>query len=140
MPARDTKSIYADSFRDHSEGLAIYDELSINKVMPGSCGYFDLNGDWQDILNVTDVKAAGLLNLPPLSLRGFPKEADGIETEWGVRLSKNVKEESVDCKVEAEYEAFLQNTENLVIVLAPVRLSAMRWNMNVKMKLVLFSW
>ena len=39
------------------------------------------------------------------------EDSDRIETEWGVRVSRNVQEKNINFKADVEYEA-PQNTEN----------------------------
>jgi hypothetical protein len=59
--------IYSEQLDSHPEGHALYKKLSTLEIKPGSCGFFDHDGDWNPILQLSDeneLKAGGwtLLN------------------------------------------------------------------------------
>jgi hypothetical protein len=76
-PADRSDVVYARAFQRQQEGHFLYPTLTAKQLHPGSCGYFDSNGDWQ---MVTDLK----LLLPNLQVR----ETSGAQ--WPLRLSKNI--------------------------------------------------
>ena len=49
--------VYSKLLLNHPEGWALYKKTSAAEIKPGSCGYFDDDGDWQGIVQLTD-KAA----------------------------------------------------------------------------------
>ncbi|KAG0645025.1 hypothetical protein D0Z07_9198 [Hyphodiscus hymeniophilus] len=54
MPDYDLHKQYAKCMKKRSEGHAMYRNVSAATLKPGTCGYFDNDGDWQVIIQTTD--------------------------------------------------------------------------------------
>ena len=55
---------YAEAFADQSLGHALLHPCPTNRLYPGVCGYFDVEGDWHTILDIPDLENE-LKMLPP---------------------------------------------------------------------------
>ena len=53
MPPREDK-VYAKCFRGKKEGYFLYSPVLLPNMKPGTLGYFDQNGDWQRLIDITD--------------------------------------------------------------------------------------
>jgi len=45
--------VFADCFKNQPEGHALYKKVAITQLKPGTCGYFDQQGDLQQIVDLT---------------------------------------------------------------------------------------
>ena len=82
--------VYAKCMKNRSEGLALYRNVSAKKLKPGACGYFDRQGDWQEIVQTSDITALQEHGLNPLEgIRIFTD--DGIEYWKSPIVSEGVK-------------------------------------------------
>ena len=81
---------YAKCMKNRSEGHALYRNVSAKKLKPGACGYFDRQGDWQEIVQTDDPAALKEHSLSPLEgVRIFTD--DGSEFWKGPIVSDGVK-------------------------------------------------
>jgi hypothetical protein len=82
--------VYSEQMNNHPEGHALYKPVSATKLRPSICGYFDRNGDWQKVVDLTDRNALRLGNWMPFE--GGKVETDSGQTYWGPKHSEYVKD------------------------------------------------
>jgi hypothetical protein len=71
---------YARYTKGRLEGHALCRNVPAKMLKPGTCGYFDDDGDWQIIVHTTDAEALTTNNLPPLrNVRTF---TDDGKKKW----------------------------------------------------------
>ncbi|KAJ5552383.1 hypothetical protein N7494_001761 [Penicillium frequentans] len=100
MPDYDLHKQYAKCMIKRSEGHALYRNVSAEKLKPGTCGYFDNDGDWQVILQTTNAEELQKHGLSPLGeVRTFTD--DGEEYWSGPITSEGVKGERVNLEIQA---------------------------------------
>jgi hypothetical protein len=91
MATSDLHVVYADQFRNHPEGHALYGKVSASRMMPGACGFFSESGQWTLVQEIADIEPDRLIaqgwKPPQQSIR--IEEQGGIE--WPIRLSESVK-------------------------------------------------
>ncbi|KAK5997434.1 hypothetical protein PT974_02790 [Cladobotryum mycophilum] len=82
--------VYAELLQHHPYGWALYKKVTRREIFPGSCGYFDPDGDWHMLLDLTDPDN--------LDDHGWTIPGDGIHvTEspesmtWGPKTSLSVQ-------------------------------------------------
>jgi hypothetical protein len=98
MSGHDLHKEYAKCMKRRSEGHALYHKVLAVRLKPGTCGYFDNNGDWQVIVHTTDAGALTTHNLPALrSVRAFTD--DGKEEWKGPVKSEGITGHRVDLHV-----------------------------------------
>src|ERR1700742_5122289 len=86
---------YASVMRWRKYGYALYEPASARIVKPGVCGYFDGNGSWNPIADLTDNSDLQRNGLTPISaLQAAPTQ----EVEWGPKTSREVMMWKVDVK------------------------------------------
>lgn len=104
-PADRWDVVYARSFKNQPEGHALYQSLTSRELRPGSCGYFDHNGDWQLVANLTNKELGSFDRVPNLQVRTKTGAQWPLRTSQGVsgmRLGGNVGVEYVNnivCRV-----------------------------------------
>ncbi|KAI9663916.1 MAG: hypothetical protein M1821_007407 [Bathelium mastoideum] len=100
MPYHDLHKQYAKCMKKRSEGHALYRNISATRLKPGTCGYFDNDGDWQVIVHATDAAELQKQGLPSLDgVRCFTD--DGQEYWRGPIKSEGVKGQRVDLDIHA---------------------------------------
>jgi hypothetical protein len=72
-PKREDK-VYVERFRSSQEGHAVWPKVLSDDMQPGACGYFNGDGDWVTIVQLTDIEAVK-------RLLGFIPAAATTETE-----------------------------------------------------------
>lgn len=77
--------VYAEQLRDHPEGHALYKKISMREVKPGSCGFFDHDGDWNPIVQLNDENELQAGGWTPLNRVRITQE-NGIK--WKAKTSK----------------------------------------------------
>lgn len=93
MPSKATwDKDYVESFRREPEGWAVYPPIKSSKLKPGMCGYFDVNGVWQTIVDLSDHEAVKNANLPPVHNVTFSPGNLADNKKWGVRTSAGVQQ------------------------------------------------
>ncbi len=55
-PKREDK-VYVARFRSSQEGHAVWPKVLSDDIQPGACGYFNGDGDWVTIVQLTDIEA-----------------------------------------------------------------------------------
>jgi hypothetical protein len=100
MPDHDLHKQYAKCMKKRSEGHALYRNVSSAKLKPGTCGYFDNDGDWQVIVQATDAAELQKQGLPPLD--GVRPFIDNGQEYWrGPIKSEGVIGQRVDLNTHA---------------------------------------
>lgn len=77
--------VYADCFKDQPEGHALYKKVSVTELKPGTCGFFDEQGDWQMIADL--IEPEGELYS---SVSGIRRTEDPGREEWLLRKSASM--------------------------------------------------
>jgi hypothetical protein len=93
---------YVECFRGQPEGWAIYQPIKSTALKPGMCGYFDVDGIWQtivDLANADDVKSK---NLPPVHDVTFSGGNLATTKHWGLRTSRDVEQKDISADVIAK--------------------------------------
>ncbi len=90
--------LYAELLKDHPEGHALYKKCSGRDVKPGSCGYFDADGDWNSIVELHGKNHDALAANGWTDLKGVTVSEDPGFVRWGPKTSRNVH--GVQVKVE----------------------------------------
>ncbi|KAK4078310.1 uncharacterized protein Triagg1_3326 [Trichoderma aggressivum f. europaeum] len=82
--------VYAKLLSNHPYGWALYKKVTTQDMHPGSCGYFDSDGDWHTIVD--------LRSPDDLTTHGWALPDDRINeirapgsTRWGPKSSKSVQ-------------------------------------------------
>ncbi|KAK5208647.1 hypothetical protein LTR47_004175 [Exophiala xenobiotica] len=86
---RDWDIIFADCFKYQPEGWAFWKKVAKTRLRPGMCGYFDEQGDWQPIVDITDKKA--VKDAGYTYIQGISVAPDPGEERWPLRKSENMK-------------------------------------------------
>lgn len=89
MHSHQLHQVYASYMRNHPYGTAVYRPLPYREFHPGSVGYFDANGDWNHITDLSNPEALQADQYSP------PAEALQLATpdsriEWGPKASRNI--------------------------------------------------
>lgn len=100
MSNYDLHKQYAKCMKSRSEGHALYRNVPATKLKPGTCGYFDNDGNWQVIVQTSDPEALENHKLPPLNDVRFYKD-EGKEYWRGPLLSDGVTGRRVNLDVHA---------------------------------------
>lgn len=80
---------YAEYMHNHPYGTAAYRPLPYRDFHPGSVGYFDSNGEWNPI---TDLSAPSTLTNGHFTpIQGLQRAPSDARIEWGPKASKNIK-------------------------------------------------
>lgn len=67
----DLHKVYTEQLKHHSEGHALYLKHSTKEIKPGMCGFFDYDGRWNAIVQLTNMKTLETGGWTPLI--GFKK-------------------------------------------------------------------
>lgn len=81
--------VYATYMRNHPYGTAVYRPIPFRDFHPGSVGYFDANGEWNiitDLSNATTLQSSNLSPVPE-PLQRAPTDS---HIEWGPKASRNI--------------------------------------------------
>ena len=88
------KQYYQDML--HHGGHALYYPPLSSLFKPGTCGYFDADGEWNKIVaDLSDEAAVTALGLTPLSIALEPKPTDP-NIRWGPKRSSGVVGKKLD--------------------------------------------
>ena len=79
--------VYARCLQDQPYGHALYHPVSSHILKPGACGYFDIDGNWHNIVQITDSAALKAMELSPIELH----EISVAEEQWGPKYSSGVR-------------------------------------------------
>ncbi|KAF3072002.1 hypothetical protein CFAM422_005759 [Trichoderma lentiforme] len=82
--------VYAQLMSDHPYGWALYKQVTTRDIHPGSCGYFDSEGDWNTITDLSSPQ--------DLISQGWAIPDEGIydnngpgSTTWGPKSSNSIR-------------------------------------------------
>lgn len=83
--------LYAQLLADHPYGWALFKKATTYDIQPGNCGYFDTEGDWHTIVDLTS-------NPEDLVRDGWKAPGTRIgdngatpdQMEWGPKYSNSV--------------------------------------------------
>jgi hypothetical protein len=87
--------VYAENMMLHPYGYALYKPVSSSILRPGSCGYFDAQGAWNPIADLTSPASLQKygLSIPREELERIPTEEN---VAWGPKISQRVTEMNID--------------------------------------------
>lgn len=80
--------VFQNQFRNFPEGHALYLPVPSAAMKPGTCGYFDHNGDWQTIVQLTD--SGALEHGGWTAAKGIDVNPNRVRECWGAMASENV--------------------------------------------------
>jgi hypothetical protein len=91
----DLAKVYAENMAHHPYGYALYKPVLSSTLKPGSCGYFDTQGNWQPLVDLTSPNS-----LQKYGLSSPKEELESISPEenisWGPKVSRRVTEVNLD--------------------------------------------
>ncbi|EXJ66299.1 uncharacterized protein A1O5_10451 [Cladophialophora psammophila CBS 110553] len=93
---------YAKYFEHQPEGLAVYTRLDSTMLRPGMCGYFDVDGAWRTIVDLTDSSDLQARGLPAVGQLTCSLEKDQNQENWRIRRSDDVVQKQVSAPVTVE--------------------------------------
>jgi hypothetical protein len=81
--------------RNHPYGTALYTPLPARRFYPGICGYFDANGSWNPVADLSNPVLLASQGYGPAreKLQRAPLETN---IEWGPKASENVKARKIE--------------------------------------------
>lgn len=100
---------YTECFRGQDEGWAVYPPIKSSALKPGMCGYFDVDGIWQTIVDLTNPDDVQSKNLPAVHDVEFSSGNLADTKHWGLRKSKDVSQEDITAQVMAKYVSLRLN-------------------------------
>lgn len=110
MPSReDWANDYVECFKGQPEGWAVYPPIKSSALKPGMCGYFDVDGIWQTIVDLTDPNDAKSKNLPAVEDVIFSPGNLADTKHWPLRKTRNIQQEDVTAQVMAKYVSLRLN-------------------------------
>ena len=91
----DLSQVYAENMIHHPYGYALYKPVSSSILKPGSCGYFDAQGAWNPIADLTSPASLQKygLSIPKEELERIPIVEN---IAWGPKVSQRVTEMNLD--------------------------------------------
>ncbi|KAK3620138.1 hypothetical protein LTR22_025710, partial [Elasticomyces elasticus] len=92
---------FVECFSEQPEGCAIYQPIKSSAMKPGMCGYFDVDGIWQTIVDLTNPDHVKAKNLPPVDGVAFSGPNLATTRNWGLRTSRDIKKEDISTDVKA---------------------------------------
>ena len=90
---------YMKCLSSQSEGWAIYSPIKSSALKPGMCGYFDIDGIWQTIVDLTDPDDVKSKNLPPVHDVVFSGGNLASTKHWGLRTSRDIKQDDISAEL-----------------------------------------
>ncbi|KAK5448075.1 hypothetical protein LTS15_009099 [Exophiala xenobiotica] len=114
--------LYAKCFGDQPEGHFLYRPASSGRLKSGVCGFFDHQGDWQVVADLTspeDLEKEGYSSVSGIEV----DEADIGGAEWGLRMSWNIqrvyhgKDENPSQRTDGDFEAEFKSSSGLGAIL-----------------------
>jgi hypothetical protein len=106
LPRDRLRKQYYQDMLHHGAHALYYPPLS-SKFKPGSCGYFDADGDWNSIVeDLSDSIAVKALGFDPLSAGLQPKPVDS-NIRWGPKRSSSVVGRKLNLSGGATYVLYI---------------------------------
>jgi len=81
--------VYARCFKNQPEGHALYKKFTATELRAGTCGYFDEQGDWYELADLTDQAALDKAGLKHVD--GITVSQDPSGEKWPFRKSEHVR-------------------------------------------------
>jgi len=92
---KDLRVSYAKNMEFHGIGSALFQPISAIDMTPPCCGYFDRNGDWNHITNLTTERAIAERE-GYLPLAQAPIKVTDIGIEWQPKTSLGMQAYTID--------------------------------------------
>lgn len=88
---KDLREVYARKMDYHGYGYGLYHPVAVQDMRPPCCGFFDRNGDWNKICDITTDR------LPPdqddwVPLKYEPVRTTDIGIDWQPKTSLGMQE------------------------------------------------
>ncbi|KIW88217.1 uncharacterized protein Z519_11328 [Cladophialophora bantiana CBS 173.52] len=96
---------YAEYFAHQPEGMAVYRGIDSTMLRPGMCGYFDVNGEWRTIVDLTDSSDLQARGLPDVGQLTCSLEKDQNQENWWIRRSNDVVQKQVSTPAAVDFPA-----------------------------------
>ena len=105
MPLKREDAVYAEGFRFSQEGHAVWPKILSSEMKPGACGYFNGDGDWVTIVQLTDIEAVQkiLSPNPAATTETTPKSVVNVKitdidgsTDWSEKTSTKISRQALD--------------------------------------------
>lgn len=97
---KDLRDVYAHRMAFHGCGYALYRPVAAEDMVPPCCGFFDRNGDWNLIANISTDHPAPNDPYPWVPLDYMPKKTTDIGIEWQPKTSLGTMEHSLAGSIE----------------------------------------
>ena len=85
---KDLRATYAKRMEYHGVGMALFQPLAASDMRPPCCGYFDRNGDWNLITNLSAEISTEIDAYEPLEYE--PSKVTEVHIEWQPKTSLGV--------------------------------------------------
>jgi hypothetical protein len=102
MSKSDLNAVYAEQFKNHPEGHALYFKVPGYSMKPGTCGYFNESGHWRPIVQFANTEPHVLASEGWKHPAGFITTESQTGIEWPIKLSESVKEKRVEAVASAK--------------------------------------
>lgn len=93
---------YVECFKGQPEGWPLYPAIKSTALKPGMCGYFDVDGIWQVIVDLSDPEDVQAKGYPPVHGVDYSGGNLAENAHWGVRKSEHVEEEEITATADAK--------------------------------------
>ena len=94
---KDLRETYAKRMEYHGNGVGLFQPIAAEDMVPPCCGFFDRNGDWNLIANLSVEKREGDV-YEALAYR--PTRVADIQIEWQPKTSLGVTAISIDTSID----------------------------------------
>ncbi|KAK4642132.1 hypothetical protein QC761_512280 [Podospora bellae-mahoneyi] len=104
--------VYARLLQDHPYGWTLYKKFTTDDLYPGCCGYFDSDGDWHYIVELTAGKDL-------VTSRGWTAPDDEFKPSsliWGPKKSRSVISHELGGEVAANISSPISPSPKMVFI------------------------
>ena len=95
---RELHQLYAQRMMHHGTGYALFTPVSSRDLIPPCCGFFDRNGDWNLVTQISHDPAVQRKGFLPL--REKPRQVTEVSIIWRPKTSTGVKEDNVSANAD----------------------------------------
>ena len=92
---------YAEEMSWHDCGYALYHPVKSSALSIGDIGYFNEQGFWNRMGNITDAASLAKFNLKPIDVSLLDKAPPDDTIEWGPLLAKHVQGKRLNASAKA---------------------------------------
>ena len=102
---KDLRDLYAKSLEYHGIGRALFTPVAFKDMTPPCAGFFDRNGDFNTICNIT-TSAENMRGLQPIEY--MPPQVSDIGISWQPKTSAGVQAITMDGSAATPYATLLK--------------------------------